>query len=61
MACEVCGTAEPASVAALWTFKLLQRTLDTTGIGAELMTLRDHDIDDSPHLPTGRSYLMRVL
>jgi hypothetical protein len=39
----------------------LQRLLVDTQIGAEVLTLEDQDIDNSPNLPTGRSFLVRLL
>jgi hypothetical protein len=39
----------------------LRRSLDGTAIHAELITLEEQDIDDSPHLPTGRSRTIRLI
>ena len=39
----------------------LQKQLVGTGISAELMTLWPNDIEDSPLLPTGTSYRVRIL
>jgi hypothetical protein len=39
----------------------LQQQFAGTDIAADLMTLQPGDIDDSPVLPTGTSYQMRLL
>lgn len=41
-------------------FQMLTQLLEGTGIKAELLTLNPGDIDDSPHLPTGRSFRVRM-
>ncbi|MFZ0692875.1 MAG: hypothetical protein WAN51_01775, partial [Alphaproteobacteria bacterium] len=39
----------------------LQQQLAGSHIAADLMTLEPSDIDDSPNLPTGTSYRVRML
>lgn len=39
----------------------LRRLLDGSDVETELVTLEERDIDDSPHLPTGRSQMTRLL
>jgi hypothetical protein len=42
-------------------FERITQALDRTGIKPELLALRGNDIDDSPQLPTGRSFRARFL
>ena len=52
---------EPASAALSATFARLTQALAGSGIKPELLTLHPGDIDDGPHLPTGRSYRVRMM
>ncbi len=52
---------EPESIALRNRLDELRQQLVGTGIDAELITLEDQDIDQSPRLPAGNSFWTRVL
>jgi len=52
---------EPGAEPANHRLAELRKLLDGSDIESEIITLEDQDIDESPHLPTGRSYFVRIL
>jgi hypothetical protein len=52
---------EAASPAVLRRQADLEQLLTGTDIAVEVLTLRDRDIGDDPHLPTGRSFSVKLL
>jgi hypothetical protein len=52
---------EPRSTSTDRRLEQLGAFLDGSGIEAEVITFEERDIDDSPHLPNGRSQLVRLL
>lgn len=57
----VLAIMEPASPAISRKHRELEQLLANDDIVVEIITLRDHDLRDDPHLPTGNSFSVRIL